>query len=44
SAPDYTGYALGYSLETLIGPVEVKYSYSPEVKKSLWFFSLGFWF
>lgn len=44
STPDYTGYALGYSLETIIGPVELKYSYSPEVKKSLWFFSLGFWF
>ncbi len=44
SAPDYTGYALGYGLETLIGPVEVKYSYSPEVKESQWFFSLGFWF
>ncbi|MBK5192847.1 MAG: patatin-like phospholipase family protein [Flavobacteriaceae bacterium] len=44
SAPDYTGYALGYGLETLIGPVELKYSYSPEAKKGLWFFSLGFWF
>jgi len=44
SAPNYTGYALGYGLETLIGPVEVKYSYSPELKKSQWFFSLGFWF
>ena len=44
SAPDYTGYALGYGLETLIGPLEVKYSFSPESKKSQWFFSLGFWF
>lgn len=44
SAPDYTGYALGYGLETLIGPLELKYSYSPEVKKSQWFFSFGFWF
>lgn len=44
SAPDYTGYALGYSLETLMGPMELKYSYSPEVKVSQWFFSLGFWF
>jgi len=44
SSPDYTGYALGYSLETLIGPVELKYSYSPEIKKNQWFFSLGFWF
>ncbi len=44
STPDYTGYALGYGLETLLGPVEVKYSFSPEIKSSQWFFSLGFWF
>ena len=41
---DYTGYALGYGLETFIGPIEVKYSWSPETKKSVWFFNLGFWF
>ncbi len=44
SAPDYTGYALGYSLETFLGPVEVKYSISPEIKRSQWFFTIGFWF
>lgn len=44
STPDYSGYALGYGLETFLGPVEVKYSFSPEIKKSQWFFSLGFWF
>ncbi|WP_417884726.1 patatin-like phospholipase family protein [Zunongwangia sp.] len=44
SIPDYSGYALGYGLETILGPLEVKYSYSPEIKKSQWFFSLGFWF
>lgn len=44
STPEFSGYALGYSLETFLGPVEVKYSISPELKKSLWFFSLGFWF
>lgn len=44
STPDYTGYAIGYGLETFLGPVEVKYSYSPEIKNSQWFFSLGFWF
>lgn len=42
--PDYSGYALGYSLETFIGPLEVKYSISPELKQSQWYFSLGFWF
>ncbi|PTX45172.1 NTE family protein [Christiangramia gaetbulicola] len=44
SWPDYTGYALGYGLETFMGPMEVKYTYSPEVGDSYWFFSLGFWF
>lgn len=42
--PDYSGYALGYGLDTFLGPMEVKYTYSPEVKESYWFFSLGFWF
>ena len=44
SSPDYTGYALGYGLETFLGPIEVKYSYSPEIQKNEWFFSIGFWF
>ncbi|MDT0689758.1 patatin-like phospholipase family protein [Salegentibacter sp. F188] len=44
SMPDYTGYALGYGIETFLGPLEVKYTYSPEVNRSHWFFSLGFWF
>ena len=41
---DYSGYAIGYGLETFLGPLEAKYTYSPELKKSLWFFNLGFWF
>ena len=44
TAPDYSGYALGYAMETLIGPVEIKYTYSPEIKESQWLFNLGFWF
>lgn len=44
SAPDYTGYALGYSLETFLGPLEGKFTYSPETGNSYWFFNLGFWF
>ncbi len=42
--PDFTGYALGYGVDTFVGPLEVKYTYSPEIKASQWFFSLGFWF
>lgn len=44
TAPTYTGYAVGYGLETFIGPIELKYSWSPERGKGLWFFNLGFWF
>ncbi len=42
--PDYSGYAVGYGLDTFMGPLEAKYTYSPELKESYWFFSLGFWF
>ncbi len=42
--PDYRGYALGYAINTFIGPIEAKYSYSPELKQSIWFFNVGFWF
>jgi len=44
SMPKYSGYAVGYGLETFLGPVELKYSFSPEVKENLWFISIGFWF
>ncbi len=44
SLPDYSGYALGYGFETFLGPIQAKYSYSPELEESQWFFSLGFWF
>lgn len=41
---DYSGYALGCATETIIGPLEVFYSYSPERKQNEWYVSLGFWF
>lgn len=44
TAPDYSGYALGYSVETFLGPVEAKYTWSPETGDGFWFFNLGFWF
>lgn len=43
-SPDYSGYALGYSLETFLGPLEARYTYSPETGEDYWFFNLGFWF
>ncbi|WP_235016434.1 patatin-like phospholipase family protein [Aquimarina sp. AU474] len=42
--PEFTGYALGYGIDTFAGPVQVKYSYSPELGEGNWFFSVGFWF
>ncbi|WBX73764.1 patatin-like phospholipase family protein [Tenacibaculum pacificus] len=38
------GYAIGYSVETLIGPVELKYTWSPDHTEKHWLFNLGFWF
>ncbi|UNY99457.1 patatin-like phospholipase family protein [Zhouia spongiae] len=44
SKPDYTGYAIGYGLETFLGPIEAKYTWSPERGKGQWLFNVGFWF
>jgi NTE family protein len=44
SMPKYTGYAIGYGLETIIGPIEIKQSWSPEMSKSFTWFSIGFQF
>lgn len=41
SNPDFTGYAIGYGLDTFLGPIDFKYSYSPEVNNSIFFISLG---
>jgi NTE family protein len=42
--PKYSGYAVGYGLETIIGPIEVKYSWSPENPKGYTWFNIGFSF
>ncbi len=39
-----SGYAAGYSVNTLIGPIGLKYSWSPDTKNTFWYFNLGFWF
>ena len=44
SVPKYTGYAVGYGLETMLGPIEVKYSWSPENTKGYTWFKIGFVF
>ena len=44
SLPDYQGYALGYGVKTFLGPMQLKSSWSPQVKKVQWFVCLGYWF
>lgn len=44
SRPKYSGYALGYGLETFVGPIELKHSWSPETRNHFTWISLGFWF
>lgn len=44
SKPRLTGYALGYGFESIIGPIEFKYSWSPEVPNGFLWISAGFWF
>ncbi len=39
-----SGYAFGYGIDTFIGPIELKYSWSPETNQDFWYFNLGFWF
>lgn len=39
-----SGYAIGYGIETFLGPIELKYSWSPDHNKNYWLFNLGFWF
>jgi NTE family protein len=41
--PNYSGYGIGYGLESFMGPLQVMYSWSPE-GNSNFFFSLGYWF
>lgn len=44
SKPKYSGYAFGYGLETVVGPAEIKYTWSPELNKGYTLLSIGFSF
>ena len=44
SKPTYNGYAIGYALESIIGPIEIKYSWSPELNRGYAYFTVGFAF
>lgn len=38
------GYAFGYSMDSFIGPIELKYSWAPKTSNSHWYLNIGFWF
>ena len=38
-----TGYAAGYGINTIIGPVELLYSWNPD-SQNHWYVNVGFWF
>jgi NTE family protein len=42
--PNFSGYGLGYGFESFLGPVQIYYSWSPEIKNDSIFFSVGYWF
>ena len=44
SLASYSGLALGYGLETIFGPIEVKYHWSLDNKYGEFLVNLGYWF
>ncbi|MGB0836972.1 MAG: patatin-like phospholipase family protein [Flavobacteriaceae bacterium] len=38
------GFAAGVGLQSIIGPIDLKYGFSPVTGRSQWYFDLGFWF
>lgn len=44
TTPRFSGYAIGYGIESIVGPIELKQTYSPETGKGFTWISVGFWF
>ncbi|MEM6720761.1 MAG: patatin-like phospholipase family protein [Bacteroidota bacterium] len=42
--PTFSGYAFGYGFETFFGPLQFKYSWTPDQEQDQLYFSIGFWF
>ena len=42
--PDFSGYGLSYGWDSFIGPVQVMYSWTPEINDGNFFVSVGYWF
>lgn len=43
-SPSYGGYSIGYGLETIFGPIELKYNWSGESNESGFYVNVGYWF
>jgi NTE family protein len=41
---NYSGYSVGYGLETFFGPIEIKYNWSPDTSYSAYLINFGYWF
>jgi len=39
-----SGYAAGYGVNTIIGPIELHYSWNPDTNRDFWYINVGFWF
>ena len=39
-----SGYAVGYSIKSIIGPIELKHAWTPDNNQNYWYFNIGFWF
>jgi NTE family protein len=39
-----TGYAAGYGVNTILGPIELIYSWNPDNNNNFWYVNVGFWF
>ena len=44
SEPSFSGFGIGYGLESFLGPVQIFYSFTPESSENHIFFSIGYWF
>lgn len=42
--PTFSGYGIGYGYESFLGPIQIYYSWTPEIGNSNFFFSVGYWF
>lgn len=41
---EMTGFAIGYGMKSIIGPIELKHTWTPDNNFSYWHFNIGFWF